>query len=63
MTSPSKLTTAQAGERLGILKRSVSLLCRRGDIAGEKLGRDWLIDAEEVERYARERRPPHRPKK
>lgn len=57
------LTTTEAGARLGIRPRSVTLLCRRGTIQAQKLGRDWLIPEAEVERYLVERRPAHRPKK
>lgn len=57
------VTTKKAGARLGISPRSVTLLCRRGTIQAQKLGRDWLIPETEVERYLVERRPAHRPKK
>jgi len=30
-------------------------------LSTEKRGRDWWIEAEEVERYGRERKPAHRP--
>lgn len=57
------LTTHQAADRLGINARSVSRLCRQGVIAATKHGRDYLITAEEVDRYATTRRPIGRPKK
>jgi excisionase family DNA binding protein len=56
------LTTAEAAQRLGVLPRSVTLLCRRGILKGEKRGRDWMIEAEEVERYRTERRSVGRPR-
>jgi excisionase family DNA binding protein len=56
------LTTAEAAQRLGVLPRSVTLLCRRGILKGEKRGRDWMIEAEEVERYKAERKPVGRPR-
>ncbi len=56
------MTTADAADRLGIKPRSVVQLIRRGLLAAEKRGRDyWLTDAE-VERYASQRRPQHRPR-
>lgn len=54
--------TADAAERLGIKPRSVVQLIKRGVLAAEKRGRDYWIEDAEVERYARERRPAHRPK-
>lgn len=58
-----KLTTAEAAETLGITARSVARLIKQGVITAEKRGRDYLIPAAEVERYASERRPAHRPKR
>lgn len=55
------LTTREAADRLGIKARSVVQLIRREHLKAEKKGRDYLIPAEEVERYERERRPAHRP--
>jgi excisionase family DNA binding protein len=48
------LTLAQAAERLG---RSVNTLreqIRRGRLHAQKIGRDWLVEEAEVERYRRE---------
>lgn len=56
------LTTAEAAGRLGIKPRSVNWLIKHGHIAATKHGRDYAIDADEVERYAAQRRPQHRPK-
>lgn len=57
------LTTAEAADRLGLKPRSVAWLIKRGLIAATKHGRDYFIDSDEVDRYQRERRPQHRPKK
>lgn len=57
------LTTKQAAEQLGVDGRSVVKLISRGRLRAVKLGRDWLIEENEVERYKAERRPAHRPKK
>jgi excisionase family DNA binding protein len=56
-------TTHEAADRLGIKPRSVVKAVKRGLIRAEKRGRDYWIEDEEVERYARERRPSHRPKR
>jgi excisionase family DNA binding protein len=56
------LTTAEAAQRLGITPRAISLLLRRNILKGEKRGRDWMIEAEEVERYKAARRPVGRPR-
>lgn len=57
------LTTKDAASRLGITARAVALLIQRKVIRAEKFGRDYQIDPAEVERYERERRPAHRPKR
>lgn len=57
------MTTTEAAERLGIKPRSVVWLIKSGLITATKRGRDYWIKADEVERYANERRPQHRPKK
>lgn len=54
----AQITTRQAAAMLGIDHRSVSRLAHRGVLQARKQGRDWLIERAEVERYARERRPP-----
>lgn len=57
------MTTREASDRLGILPKSVAKLIKLGKIKAEMRGRDYWIEEEEVERYKRERNPPHRPKK
>lgn len=57
------LTTHEAADRLGIKPRSVVWAIKRGLIQAEKRGRDYWIEDEEVDRYAKERRPAHRPKR
>lgn len=57
------LTTREAADRLGLKPRSVVQFIKRGLIAAEKRGRDYLIEEAEVERYERERRPANRPRK
>lgn len=50
------LTTTEAAQRLGITPRAVTLLLRRGKIAGERRqearGPVWYADEADVTRYA-----------
>jgi Mn-dependent DtxR family transcriptional regulator len=57
------LTTREVADRLGIKPRSVAWLIRRGLIAAtwNVYARRFEVELDEVERYARERRPQHRP--
>ncbi len=57
------MTTSEAADRLGIKARSVVQFIKRGLITATKRGRDYWIEADEVARYAAERRAQHRPKK
>ena len=57
------LTTHEAADRLGINARSVARLIKTGAIQATKRGRDYLIELDEVDRYATERRPVGRPRK
>lgn len=56
------LTTKESAAELNIQPRSVKKLCQRGILKAEKIGRDWLIEEEEVERYQAQRKPAGRPK-
>jgi len=56
------LTTKQAATELGIQPGSVKTLCQRGILKAERIGRDWLIELSEIERYKIERRSPGKPK-
>lgn len=59
------LTTKEAADRLGIKPRSVAALIQRHLLAAtwNSYARRFEIDPTEVERYQREKRPAHRPKK
>lgn len=59
------LTTREAADRLGIKPRSVAALIQRGLLIAtwNSYARRFEIENAEVERYERERRPQHRPKK
>ena len=55
------LSTAEAAEVLGISEQRVRQLCAEGRM-GRKVGRDWVISVEDLERN-RERPGPGRPRK
>lgn len=57
------LTTKDAADRLGIKPRSVVWLIKNNRLAATKLGRDYVIEPAEIDRYLAERRPAHRPSK
>lgn len=45
------LTLKQAAKELGITSDTLRAQIRKGRLAGAKLGRDWLVDRLEVDRY------------
>ena len=48
------LTTSQAAVVLGIRYETVRQQIRAGRIKAIKMGRDWFIEQEELDRYSRE---------
>lgn len=48
---PQLIGLPEAARRLGLHPKHLQLLARTGKIAAEKVGRDWLVTPEEVERY------------
>jgi excisionase family DNA binding protein len=56
------MTTKEAAALLNITARSVARLIGLGLVTATKRGRDWWIEASEVERYKAERRPVGKPK-
>ena len=59
--TPDDLTLGQAAERLGVTYRWARELVRRGELNGRpvresKRGREWRVEAREVERLADSRR-------
>jgi excisionase family DNA binding protein len=46
------VTVAQASVALGVHPTQVRLLVRRGDLAGERLGSQWVIPRSELTRFA-----------
>lgn len=45
------LTTTQAAERIGVSPDTLQSQIRRGKIAAERFGRQWMIKANELQRY------------
>jgi len=45
------LTLVQAAEQLGVAPATLRAQIHRGKLRAQKLGRDWLVDNAEVERY------------
>lgn len=52
------VTTAQAAEIIGCVDSRVRQLLREGTIAGERVGRDWLVLRKSAEMYAKTERKP-----
>lgn len=46
------ITTAEAAERLGVVRSRVLALIAEGRLPATKLGRDWVIQAEDLARVA-----------
>ena len=55
-------TTKEAGELLGLSPRSVTKYAEQRIIEATKVGRDWIITAEELERFKNAPRKVGRPK-
>jgi excisionase family DNA binding protein len=56
------LTTAQVAEKLGVSTRRVRALITAGRLRANKLGRDWMIDSRQLDRFTPmpPGRPPHK---
>ncbi len=58
------ITIREAAELSGLSHSHLRLLIRRGDIWGNKKGRDWFTTVQAVREYiARDRRPGPKPRK
>ena len=56
-----EVVVAEAAERLGVDRSRVRQLLNAGDLQGRRVGRDWLVSAEDVARLQGQRRRPGRP--
>ena len=52
------LTLVQASKRLGVAPATLRAQVHRGKVNAAKVGRDWLVEEKEVERYRRESQKP-----
>jgi excisionase family DNA binding protein len=52
------MNTAQAAEYLNLNDSRVRQLCRSGDLAARKVGRDWIIRKADLDRLKDDRRIP-----
>ncbi|MGH7903658.1 MAG: helix-turn-helix domain-containing protein [Candidatus Dormibacteraceae bacterium] len=57
------MTQVAAAEILGVSRRRVRQLREEGRLRSEKIGRDWLVDAESVRAYAETARRSGKPRK
>jgi len=48
-------TTHEIAEMLNISPRYVTLLIKRGELRGYKVGKEWRIEEEELEEFLRKR--------
>lgn len=62
MSSKPFYTTKEAGELLGLSPRSITKYAEQRIIEATKMGRDWVITAEELERFKNAPRKVGRPK-
>jgi excisionase family DNA binding protein len=58
-----RLNTREAAAVLGLKLRTVQAHIAAGNLRAVKIGRDYFITPKEIERFKREKRPAHRPKK
>jgi hypothetical protein len=56
ITEPKIYTVSQAAQRLDLSAVRVRQFCQEGRI-GRKLGNLWVIDSNELQRFARQKRP------
>jgi excisionase family DNA binding protein len=54
---PGMLSTTQVAELAGTTRYTVEREIRRGNLGAEKVGRTWVIDPPEAERWAKSFRP------
>jgi len=57
------ITTELAARKLDVSVRRVRAMIAAGLLKGTKLGRDWVVEAKEVERLKRRHRPAGRPRR
>ena len=53
-TRQGEMSTQEVAEALGIRVQTVQQVIAAGKLKARKLGRQWLVDAQDVERYRSE---------
>lgn len=53
------LTLHQAAERIGVSQETLQKQAKRGVLKAQLLGRQWVVTANELRRYAEERQGKH----
>jgi excisionase family DNA binding protein len=51
---PDLLSVPEAAQRAGVARNTMRLAAKNGAIKAKKLGRNWLVDASDIERWRRE---------
>jgi excisionase family DNA binding protein len=51
--SQTALTTTEAAQRLGVTRRRVLQLCKRGELRAKRFGRAWAIHPFDLSVYQR----------
>lgn len=62
MDSKPFYTTKEAGLLLGLSPRSITKYAELGQIKAEKMGRDWIITADDLKRFQQIKRKVGRPR-
>lgn len=62
MATSELLTTQQAADRLGLTVRRVQALIRDSRLPAQRVGRDWLIRAGDLDAFRKQPRKPGYPK-
>jgi len=57
MSGMSLYTSSSAAEYLGVCQSLVCRYCRLGTLPAEKIGRDWLISRENLDKFKATPRP------
>ncbi|MEO8609109.1 MAG: helix-turn-helix domain-containing protein [Chloroflexota bacterium] len=54
MELPDLVSVPEAAQRAGVARNTMRLAAKYGAIKAKKLGRNWLVDASDIERWKRE---------
>jgi excisionase family DNA binding protein len=56
-TSPKHITTAEAGQRLGVVAHTIRTWINEGRLRAEKVGKSWIVEESSVRELQAQRRP------